>query len=433
MPEKESHIALIKRLKELEAENRSLEQKVSRLEMDAQRYRHLYENAPAGMYEIDLVSGRCVSVNRFVLDYTGYTREEFLAMDPVDFLTEASREHFFERLEKVQRGETVPASVEFQIKIKDGRTLWAHFEIQYICKDGRIQGASLVLYNINARKRALMALEESEQRFRRLVETMNEGLIILDSDRHIVYVNKHLEEISGFSAEELVGQHIGVFFSPEASKLIYQRRAGQDNDSRRSFEITWRGRSGEKKYSLIAPQVLPGGDDAMHGIFAVITDITARKRAEYAARRREKELLQKNDQLEEMNTALRTIAKMRENDKSEIEKALATNLRQLVEPLLEKLRQSGLNDRQKIYTSLLAANLAEIISSMNHGVSTLFLVLTPAEIEVANLVKHGRTTKEIASLMHVSSRTVDMHRLNIRRKLGLHKKGTNLRSYLLST
>jgi PAS domain S-box-containing protein len=433
MPQTDNQSSLIHRLRILEKENNALRQKVAQYDKEEQRNRHFYENAPVGMYEIDFVSGRCVSVNRFMLQYTGYTREEFLAMDPIKLLTEVSRGHFCERYAKIQRGEEVPTSVEYQIKIKDGRTLWVLYEIQHIRKQGRIRGASVVLYNIDEHKRALMALAESEQRFRRLVETMNEGLVILDSEGRLTYVNKHLEEISGFDAEELVGRKIQEFLSPDASRFVYRRITGQDKNIRRSFEITWKRKSGEQKYSIISPQILPDTKGDTGGSFAIITDITAKKKAENAVRRRERELRDKNAQLEEMNTALRTLVKLREHDKSEIENRISANLQQLVAPLIEKLQTSGLNDRQKIYTKLLSANLEEITSSFNQRLTSHFLVLTPAEIEVANLVKHGRPTKEIASLMNISARTVDMHRLNIRRKLGLHKKGTNLRSYLLST
>jgi DNA-binding CsgD family transcriptional regulator len=117
----------------------------------------------------------------------------------------------------------------------------------------------------------------------------------------------------------------------------------------------------------------------------------------------------------------------------EIENTVSANLKRLVCPLIEKLQSSGLNDRQKLYTTLLSANLEEITSSFSKRFSSRLLVLTPSEMEVANLVRHGQTTKEIASLMNISVGTVDMHRLNIRRKLGIHRKRTNLRSYLLSS
>jgi len=433
MSQNDTQSALMGRLQELQKGNEALRRRMAQYEKGEQRKRHFYENAPVGMYEIDFRSGRCVSVNPFMLKYTGYTRKEFMAMDPINLLAEASQGHFCERYEKIQRGEEVPSRVEYQIKIKDGRTRWALYEIQYIRKQGYIWGASVVLYNVDERKRALMALEESEQRFRRLVETMNEGLIILDGEGRLTYVNQHLEEISGFSADELVGRKIQDFLSPDASRYVYRRITEQDKNPRRSFEIAWKQKSGEQKYSIISPQVLRSAKGENGGSFAIITDITAKKRAENTLRRRERELQEKNTQLEEMNTALRTLVKLREHDKSEIENRIFANLQQLMTPLIEKLQTSGLNDHQKIYTKLLSANLKEITSSFNQILPSHLLVLTPAEIEVANLVKHGRPTKEIASLMNISVRTVDMHRLNIRRKLGLHKKGTNLRSYLLST
>lgn len=432
MLKNESHTIAMRRLRTLENQNRKLVRRIVQLEKRAQRYRHFYEKAPVGMYEIDFVSGRCLSVNCFVLAYTGYTREEFLAMNPADFIAEASRDLFGEHYEKIQCGEEARASVELQIRCKKGPIRWALFEIQ----DARVQGlqaASVVFYTMDEHKRALKALAESEQRFRRLVETMKEGLIILDRDGRLIYVNQHLEEISGYNTEELIGHEIEEFLSPEGLHFLQRRLSGQDENLQRAFEIAWKRKNGELRYSIISPQVLPGGDDGSQETFAIITDITAKKKAEDAVRRREKELRHKNDQLAEMNTALRMLAKLREQDKSEIENRVTANLQQLVEPLIEKLQNSGLNDRQKIYTQLLSANLKEITSSFNQRVSPHLLVLTPAEIEVANMVKHGRTTKEIASLMMISARTVDMHRLNIRRKLGLHKRSTNLRSYLLST
>lgn len=432
MLKNESHTIAMRRLRTLENQNRKLARRIAQVEKRAQRYRHFYENAPVGMYEIDFASGRCLTVNRFVLAYTGYTREEFLAMNPTDLIAEASRDLFEEHFGKIRCGEAAHASVELQIRCKKGPKRWVLFEIQ----DARMQGpqaASVVFYTMDEQKRALKALADSEQRFRRLVETMKEGLIILDRDGRLIYVNQHLEEISGYSTEELIGHAIEEFLSPEGLHFLQRRLSGQDDDLQRAFEIAWKRKNGELRYSIISPQILPGGDGDGGGSFAIITDITAKKKAEDAVRRREKELRHKNDQLAEMNTALRMLAKLREQDKSEIENRVTANLQQLVEPLIEKLQNSGLNDRQKIYTQLLSANLKEITSSFNQRVSPHLLVLTPAEIEVANMVKHGRTTKEIASLMMISARTVDMHRLNIRRKLGLHKRSTNLRSYLLST
>ena len=283
-----------------------------------------------------------------------------------------------------------------------------------------------------ALRRRLGRYEKMELRFGKLFETMTEGLIVMDGEERITYVNRHLEEISGFRAEELVGRKINEFLSPEAARLIYRKISGEDGHPRRSFEIAWQRKSGETQYSIVYPNVLDRGLNGIESSFAILADITAKKKAEKEVRRREQELKRKNARLEEMNLALQTLVKMREKDRAEIESALSANLQRLVEPLIEKLRNSGLTDRQKMIVTMLSANLAEMSFSQNRGLASRFTVLTPAEMNIANFVRHGRTTKEIAALMNISARTVDMHRLNIRRKLGLHRKGTNLRSYLLS-
>ena len=64
--------------------------------------------------------------------------------------------------------------------------------------------------------------------------------------------------------------------------------------------------------------------------------------------------------------------------------------------------------------------------------SKKYLKLTPAEIRIANLIRHGSSTKKIDEIMKKSQRTVETHRKNIRRKIGLDLKRANLRSHLLT-
>jgi len=161
-------------------------------------------------------------------------------------------------------------------------------------------------------------------------------------------------------------------------------------------------------------------------------EIVERERAEQALQERRKELEIKTNNLEDVNTALRVLLKRRDEDKKELEANVLFNVKELIAPYLEKMKTSGLNEIQRTYVSVLELNLNDIISPFLQRLSSWYLGLTPTEIKVANLVKHGKTTKEIAEFLNLSSQTIDFHRKNIRRKIGIKNKKANLRTHLLS-
>jgi len=107
-------------------------------------------------------------------------------------------------------------------------------------------------------------------------------------------------------------------------------------------------------------------------------------------------------------------------------------VKKLVLPYFEKLYKSRLNDRQMVYLNIIKSNLEDIITPFIHQLSSKYSDLTPSEIQIAGLIKDGKTTKEIAELLNSSTGTIDFHRNNLRKKLDLRNTKTNLRSFLLS-
>ena len=136
--------------------------------------------------------------------------------------------------------------------------------------------------------------------------------------------------------------------------------------------------------------------------------------------------------LEEMNTALRVILNQRDEDKVRIEETILSNLKELVFPYIRSLKKLEHSKQKNAYIEIIEANLNSIVEPFAKRLSSKFINLTPMEIKVADLIKHGKSTKEIAEMFSLSQKTVETHRSIIRRKLGLTHKKANLRTYLLS-
>jgi DNA-binding CsgD family transcriptional regulator len=104
----------------------------------------------------------------------------------------------------------------------------------------------------------------------------------------------------------------------------------------------------------------------------------------------------------------------------------------LIFPYIEKLQKNRLDEESQTYVNIIKSNLKEIITPLSGTLSSKYIGLTPSEIQVADLIKQGMTSKEIAWMLNVSPKAVSFHRGNIRKKLGLWNKKTDLYTYLQS-
>ncbi|WP_173179025.1 GAF domain-containing protein [Desulfosarcina ovata] len=161
-------------------------------------------------------------------------------------------------------------------------------------------------------------------------------------------------------------------------------------------------------------------------------EIAERKRAEKKLKASEKELKEKGNALEEVNTALNVLLKSREEDQLQMEAVIVANVKDLVNPFLEKLSRSQLDEKQAVYVEIIQTNISNIVSPFMRQIPMKFFDLTPAEIQIADLVRKNKTTKEIAALLNTSAKTIEAHRNRLRKKLGLTNQPIQLRDYLMT-
>jgi len=186
----------------------------------------------------------------------------------------------------------------------------------------------------------------------------------------------------------------------------------------------------EKRWFYLRVTRIPG-DGPMRAVVSH-ENITALKLAEEALKVQEQDLETQRKNLEEANTALKVLLKQREEDRVEMENRILRNIKDLISPYVAKLKDKNLKSGERTLIDIIDSNLKDITSPLLQRLTTAKIILTPQEIQVAALVKEGKSSKEIADVLNVSPTTISFHRKNLRKKLGLDNTPKNLRAYLLS-
>ncbi len=137
-------------------------------------------------------------------------------------------------------------------------------------------------------------------------------------------------------------------------------------------------------------------------------------------------------ELDEANTALRFLLQQTNEAKTDIEKNITANIKGLILPHLIDLDNLVSGKREKEHIAAIKENLNRVTAPFSRHLTKEAASLTPREMQVADMVRLGKTNKEIAELLGISSRTVESYRDALRRKLNLKNKKVNLRSYLMS-
>ncbi|NHJ33055.1 MAG: PAS domain S-box protein, partial [Asgard group archaeon] len=148
------------------------------------------------------------------------------------------------------------------------------------------------------RKKAEEELLDSEERFRSLIETMNDGLGVDDEKGIFTYVNKKLCDMLGYKEEEMIGHKVSEFLDEENRHLYAGQTIERSSGKQESYEISWIRKDKTLIPTIISPQPMFDVEGNYRGSFAVITDITERKQTERQMREQQEELFKQRDELE---------------------------------------------------------------------------------------------------------------------------------------
>jgi PAS domain S-box-containing protein len=271
-------------------------------------------------------------------------------------------------------------------------------------------------------------VREDEQLFRTLTQRSLVGIYVVQ-DGQFQSINPNAASYYGCEPEELMGKKSDSIVHPE-DKERHKQCAIDMLKGKRSSPHEFRIISRSADIHWIMETVTPIIYKGRPAILGNSMDITERKRAEEALKKREMELEVKTHELEDMNSALRVLMKQRDEDRNELEQKVLTNIKVLILPHMEKLK-NHVDTQGMSYVNVLASNLRDIMSPFAQKLSVTYLNLTKREVQVANLIKEQKTTEEISAFLNISISAVNVYRYHIRHKLGLSKK-QNLLSYISS-
>lgn len=453
------------------------------LQESENKFRTLADSTAASIFIIR--GSQFLYVNHGLERLSGYSATELLKMKIWDVVHPDFREW-------VRKG-GMTGSIEknplrrYEIMMarKDGEARWIEMQLAYMEYSG---GPATIgtAFDTTERKRAETRLLESERRLSDILDFLPDATFVISKEGVVTLWNQAMTDLTGIKAEDMLGKKdyeyaipfygdrrpilIDIALKPK-NRMPARYSMQMENGNKISGEAYMPKMAGGNVYLSATAAPLHDADGNIIGAIESTHDITRRKKIEEilemaraelelrveertadlsaankslsteiserkkimkALRKKERELREKSENLERANMALTVLLKRREEDKTELEEKVLSNVKELILPYLEKLKHMKLSRGQMDYVGILESHINDIVSPFLQNLKSTYINLTPREIEIANLVKEGKTTKSIAVLLGCSTQAVDFHRFNIRNKLGMKNKKANLRTRLLS-
>jgi PAS domain S-box-containing protein len=264
--------------------------------------------------------------------------------------------------------------------------------------------------------------------------------LIFYENKENVYLgcNKAFEEYAGYEKRDIVGHGHRDLLHNEVTRVFREKDPKATVSDTKKHNTVWATYPNGRQVLLDTLKTsYIGPDGTVLGNISISRDITGhhqtemRLHQEIAARQKAAEVLQeKNKEIEEANIALRVLLNQQKNVAGDIQQRVLSQLEKAVLPYIDLLRQSPMDDTGKEYLSIICDHLREVGATFIKKLSNPDLKLTKREILVADLVRQGKSTKEIAKLLNLQPPSVETYRNKIRKKLHINNKSIRLHQYL---
>ncbi len=266
-----------------------------------------------------------------------------------------------------------------------------------------------------------LARKKSDKLLRSLLELSSEGILIFDSTLRIIEANPKALDLYQIPYARLIGEDLRKLMDTKAQETFHEIILGLEEGQPWTGDvICWIS----EKEPLPGKISLKRADiNNQHLFLLVLQDPRTYKTLE-------ERLSQEKVQTREMYITLRNVMKAIEQEKKGWEGAIAHKIEKYLLPALERVKREPFGEMRNSYIDLVREHLLGMTKGFSRELDGRFLRLTRSEMRICQHIQSGHSTKEIAEAVHTSFETIQTHRKNIRKKLGLRGRSINLYSYL---
>jgi DNA-binding CsgD family transcriptional regulator len=257
-----------------------------------------------------------------------------------------------------------------------------------------------------------------------ILESIQDGVSILDTEMNIKYVNNSIKYWYKESNKILGEKCYQIYHNRELPCEICPVKRTMKTRSAELDTVPYNSQSGENGWQELFSIPIFNNKNEIIAVLEYVRDITLQRYIED----RLQSLLDRMDNIEGRNELLTNLLRQRETEKQDLENTITKNMEKFIKPSLEHLKKFTDEKNVEFVESL----IEEIIQPVTKKRNSIIGRLTSRELQITEMIKDGKTSKEIAEKLCVTKKAVDFHRTNIRKKLGINGKKVNLRTYLLS-
>ncbi|MCB1278816.1 PAS domain S-box protein [Prosthecobacter sp.] len=250
-----------------------------------------YDQVGAPLFTIVVESRnqlRLIAANRCFLSASGMRRAQLIGKKLQEFIPEPSCSRIVKMCREAVRS-VRPVSWE-ETYVHPLETKYGEISVTPVVdKTGRVTHLTGIVNDVTQRKRSEMALHDSEERYRRIVQTAEEGIWSIDVRSLTDYVNPKMAQMMGYEASEMIGRPIDDFLDDEGRALLTGHIRRRKKGVSEQFEFKYVRKDGSYLWAFVSTNPITDSSGAYVGAIALLTDVTARRKAE--AEMRESEAL----------------------------------------------------------------------------------------------------------------------------------------------